>query len=190
MNNGLEKFINDNRGEFDSEEMRINWEKIKSGMENKNPVIRKMKHYWWAVAASLLILVSGAIYFNAGDKAVIVAEQIPALDLPPEEITNQVDPAYTTQMDQFAILIAHKQKELNLNQKTQPELYKQFLKDNNRLDSSYNYLKSQLAANPNKEILLDAMIENLELKLEILTRQLKIIKQSKHKKTNNESKTI
>jgi len=188
--NRLEDFIKNNRDEFDSEEMRINWGKIKTGMENKNPVIRKMRHYWWAVAASLLILVSGAIYFNAGDKGITTAEEMTTVDLPPEEITNQVDPDYTRQMDQFAILIAHKQKELNLNQKTQPELYKQFLKDNNRLDSSYNYLKSQLSANPNKEVLLDAMIENLQIKLEILNRQLQIIKQSKHKKTDNENKTI
>jgi hypothetical protein len=93
-------------------------------------------------------------------------------------------------MDQFAHLIKIKQNELQQNQKSQPDLYKQFLKDNNKLDSSYNFLKSKLSANPNKEILLDAMIQNLELKLEILNRQLQIIKQSKHKKTNNENKTI
>ena len=79
---------------------------------------------------------------------------------------------------------------LRQNQKTQPELYKQFLNDNNRLDSSYKFLKSELSANPNKEILLDAMIQNLELKLDLLNRQLQIIKQSKNKKTNNENKTI
>ena len=189
--NSLEEFIKNNREEFDSEEMRINWGKIKSGIENKNTVIRKMRHYWWAVAASVLILVSGAIYFSAGDKAVMVAEQqIPAVDLPPEEMTRQVDPESSALMEDFAILIKAKQTELQQNQKAQPELYKQFLKDNNRLDSSYNYLKSKLSANPNKEVLLDAMIENLQIKLEILNRQLQIIKQSKNKKTDNENKTI
>jgi hypothetical protein len=93
-------------------------------------------------------------------------------------------------MDQFAQLIRIKQTELTQNKSKQPVLYEQFLKDNNHLDSSYNYLKSKLSANPNKEILLDAMIQNLQLKLDLLTRQLLIIKQSKHKKTNNENKTI
>jgi hypothetical protein len=92
-------------------------------------------------------------------------------------------------MDQFARLIVLKQNELKQNQKKQPVLYEQFLKDNNRLDSSYNYLKYELSSNPNKEILLDAMIQNLQLKLDLLNRQLQIIKQSKHKKTDNE-KTI
>ena len=187
MSNQLENFINDNREEFDSAEMKIDWEKIRRGMTQKKT--KSAGRLWWAVAASITLFVSAMIFYNY-TQTKPAATAIQPVDLPPKELTDQVDPEYTVQMDQCAKLIKIKQTELQQNQKTQPELYKQFLKDNNRLDSSYNYLKSKLTANPNKEILLDAMIQNLQLKIDVLNRQLQVIKQSKHKKTNDESKTI
>lgn len=187
MSNQLENFINNNREAFDSEEMKINWEKVRSKASQKKTTTRRL---WWAAAASIIIFITVAVFYNNYNTNKPAITAIQPIELPPKELTDQVDPDYTVQMDQFAHLIKIKQNELQQNQKSQPDLYKQFLKDNNKLDSSYNFLKSKLSANPNKEILLDAMIQNLELKLEILNRQLQIIKQSKHKKTNNENKTI
>ena len=186
--NTIEQFINNNREEFDSEEMKGGWEKIKSEIKQKKtkPAI---KRFWWSAAASIIIVVSGMLYYNSIHRN-NEPTAIHPVDLPSKELTDDVDPAYTNQMDQFAQLIRIKQTELTQNKNKQPVLYEQFLKDNNQLDSSYNYLRSKLSANPNKEILLDAMIQNLQLKLDLLTRQLLIIKQSKHKKTNNENKTI
>lgn len=190
MSNELENFIKNNRDEFDSEEMNYRWNEIESGFIHKGSKIRSVGRYWWAAAAGvIIILISGVIFFNNESKGPAVAYQQPT-ELPSKELDGDVDPAYITLMDDFVIQINDKQKELNQNQKRQPALYNQFLKDNNKLDSSYNYLKSQLKANPNKEILLDAMVQNLQLKIEILNRQLQIIKQSKLKKTNNENKSI
>ena len=186
--NTVEQFINNNREEFDSEKMKGGWEKIEPEIKQKK-TIRTIKRFWWAAAASIVIIVSGLIYYNTTHEN-NPPTAIQPVDLPSKELTDDVDPAYTNQMDQFAQLIRIKQTELTQNKSKHPVLYEQFLKDNNQLDSSYNYLKSKLSANPNKEILLDAMIQNLQLKLELLTRQLLIIKQSKHKKTNNENKTI
>jgi len=190
--NRLENFIKNNRDEFDSEEMKIDWERINSGITKKTSPLKIIQKYWWAAAASIVIAISAIFYFNSNSKTEnsFTAEQQPKVDLPSKELTNQIDPEYTDLMDQFAIVISVKENELKQNQKSQPELYNQFLKDHGKLDSSYNYLKSQLAANPNKEQLLNAMIENLQLKIDVLNRQLQIIKQSKHKKTNNENKTI
>ena len=182
--NNLESFINNNREEFDSEEMKNGWEKIESKLKQKKAK-QNISRWWLAAAASITIFVSGVIYYNISttksDNTVI---QQP-VDGNSKELTED-DPSYKFQMDQFAQLIALKQNELKQNQKKQPVLYNQFLKDNNQLDSSYTYLKSKLSANPNKEILLDAIIQNLQLKLALLNRQLQIIKQSKNKKTDNE----
>ena len=187
--NTLEQFINNNREAFDSEEMKGGWDKIESGLKQKKTKPASFRRIWWAAAASVVIFFSAIIYYNinSNNNAPVAIQPV---DLPSKEMTDEVDPAYTYQMDQFAYLIKLKQNELTSNGKKQPKLYQQFLKDNNRLDSSYNYLKSELSANPNKEILLEAMIENLQLKLELLNRQVQIIKQSKNKKTNNENKTI
>lgn len=189
MSNELEKFINNNREEFDSEEMKIRWIDIESKFIHKKSRIASINLHSWAVAAAgAIIFISAMFFFNNDNKTAPIALQ-PA-DLPSQELTNDVDPVYTNLMDQFVILINVKENELKKNQKMQPQLYKQFLLDNNRLDSSYDYLKSQLKASPNKEVLLDAMIQNLQLKIDILNRQLQIIKQSKLKKTDNENKSI
>ena len=185
--NSLENFINKNRDEFDSEEMKNGWEKFESKRKQKKT--KSIRRYWWAAAASITIFVSGAIFYNNSTKKVEDTAVQKPVELPSKDLVEDVDRSYTFQMDQFAQLIALKQNELKQNQKRQPVLYRQFLKDNDQLDSSYTFLKSKLSANTNKEILLDAIIQNLQLKLDLLNRQLQIIKQSKNKKTDNE-KTI
>ena len=194
MSNQLENFIKDNREEFDSADMKIDWEKIRRGMTQKKT--KGTRWLWWAAAASIALFITAVIYFDNRDRNP-AETAIQPVDLPSKELTDQVDPDYTIQMDHFASLIKMKQNELQKTRKSQPDLYRQFLQDNNRIDSSYNYLKSKLTANPNKEILLDAMIQNLQLKIDILNRQLQIIKESKpayrsgrHKKSDNENKTI
>lgn len=180
----IESFINNNRDEFDSEEMKNGWEKFESKRKQKKT--NNIRRYWWAGAAAIVIFVSGTIYYNYSTTKIEETAVQKPVELPAKELTNDVDPSYTFQMDQFAQLIALKQNELKQNQKKQPLLYQQFLKDNNQLDSSYDYLKSKLSANTNKEILLDAIIQNLQLKLDLLNQQLQIIKQSKNKKPDNE----
>ena len=192
MSNELENFINNNREEFDSEEMRNGaWEKLQNKLSEKNKMPGlKTSHFWWAAAAILIISLSGIVYFTVFKSANNEQIAINKVALPPKELIDAVDTSYTSQMYLFAELIQIKQLELKKNQKKHPRLYRQFLKDDNQLDSSYNYLKSELSANPNKEVLLEAMIQNLQLKVELLTRQLQIIQQSKNKKTKNENKTI
>jgi len=56
------------------------------------------------------------------------------------------------------------------------------------LDSSYNSLKNQLNATPNREMLLEAMIQNLQLQLNVLNQQLNIINQIKESKKYNHEK--
>lgn len=186
----IENFINNHREEFDSEEIKKGWDKIESKIKQKKSNIIDIKTVWWAAAASLIIFFSASIYylyFYENKNFIAVDETV---ELPAKELTDEVDPTYTYQMDQFAHLIKLKQTELTKNAKNQPQLYQQFLKDNDKLDSSYDFLKSKLSVSPNKEVLLEEMIENLQIKLELLNRQVQIIKQSKNKKQNNESKSI
>ena len=193
MSNNLENFINNNREEFDSEDMSKGaWEKLEHKLNTKKDKAPRFKltRMWWAAAASIIIIASGIIYFTAFKSKTNEPVVIKNIALPPKELIDAVDTTFTDQMYSFATIIHIKQNELKKNQKKNPGLYRQFIKDNNRLDSSYNYLKSELAANPNKEILLEAMIQNLQLKIELLTRQLQIIQQSKTKKFNNENKSI
>jgi hypothetical protein len=56
------------------------------------------------------------------------------------------------------------------------------------LDSSYNRLKRELISTPNKEQIMDAMILNLQMRMEILNKQLKTLERIKsiNKKAQHE----
>lgn len=89
----------------------------------------------------------------------------------------------------FTKLIEIKNQQVKSIQKEHPELYSQFATDINKLDSSYIALKLQLKTYPNKELLLKAMIQNLQLQIDLLNEQLDVIKKIKQsKKPSNEKK--
>ena len=100
------------------------------------------------------------------------------------------EPVYAKQIDQYEDLIGLQQTELRSVEKDQPELYRRFASDINQLDSAYRSLKTTLATNPNRELLLEAMIRNLQIQSELLNRQLSIIQEIKQKRTAHEKSTI
>ena len=89
---------------------------------------------------------------------------------------------YKQEMYYYAKLVEIKHKELTSIEKDEPLLYRQFSGDVNKLDSVYRTLKKQLPENPNKEQLLEAMLQNLQLQMGLLNHQLDIIKQINHSK--------
>jgi hypothetical protein len=88
----------------------------------------------------------------------------------------------TEEMYHYAKLVEIKHKELKKIEKDEPLLYKQFSSDVKQLDSVYHTLQKQLPKNPNREQLLEAMIQNLQLQIGLLNHQLDIIKQINQKK--------
>jgi hypothetical protein len=86
------------------------------------------------------------------------------------------------EMYHYAKIVELRQKELKKIEKEEPLLYRQFSGDVNKLDSVYRSLKKQLNVNPNREQLLEAMIQNLQLQIGLLNHQLEIIKQINHSK--------
>jgi hypothetical protein len=108
-----------------------------------------------------------------------------------EQATKKTDPGtgevennseINEEMYHYAKLVELKQKELKKIEKDEPLLYKQFAGDVNKLDSVYRSLQKQLDVNTNREQLLEAMIQNLQLQMGLLNHQLEIIKQINHSK--------
>jgi hypothetical protein len=95
-----------------------------------------------------------------------------------EEFENSMD----EEMYHYAKLVEIKQNQLKAIEKDEPLLYKQFFADVYKLDSVYRGLQSQLPKNPNREQLLEAMLQNLQLQMGLLNHQLDIIKQINHSK--------
>lgn len=94
------------------------------------------------------------------------------------------DETMKEEMYHYARLVELKHKELKTIEKDEPLLYRQFASDVHKLDSVYQGLQHELPKNPNREQLLEAMIQNLQLQMGLLNHQLDIIKQ-----INNTKKT-
>jgi len=96
--------------------------------------------------------------------------------------STELDASVNEEMYHYARLVELKHKELKTIEKDEPLLYKQFASDVSRLDSVYRNLQEQLPRNPNREQLLEAMLQNLQLQMGLLNHQLDIIKQINHSK--------
>ncbi len=185
MSNKLKNFIGDNRKAFDDEKPSDKvWENIEASFseKKKKKFILTPLYKWSMAAAAVLILASGVYFF------VIKEPKEKIVTASTETEIDKLAPEYAPQMNQFVKMIYTKQEELKLLAKEQPELYQQFTTAINQLDSSYNTLKNQLSATPNKEMLLDAMIQNLQLQLNVLNQQLNIIHQIKESKKYSHEK--
>lgn len=93
-----------------------------------------------------------------------------------------IDNSMDEEMYHYARLVEIKHNQLKAIEKDEPLLYKQFASDVSKLDSVYHSLQSQLPKNPNREQLLEAMLQNLQLQMGLLNHQLDIIKQINHSK--------
>ncbi|HTQ64843.1 MAG TPA: hypothetical protein VMI12_08590 [Puia sp.] len=96
--------------------------------------------------------------------------------------------SYNEEMYHYTKLIEIKHNELKKIEKDEPLLYKKFAGDVYKLDSVYHSLQKQLPKNPNREQLLEAMIQNLQLQIGLLNHQLDIIKQINHSKKSEYEK--
>ncbi|MCH5718742.1 sigma factor-like helix-turn-helix DNA-binding protein [Niabella hibiscisoli] len=90
----------------------------------------------------------------------------------------------------YVRLIEIKQGQMKELKKTEPELYKEFSRDAEMLETSYDALKSQLSKGVNSEKLLEAMIGNLKMQADLLNKQLEILKQVHKKRTLTMRRTI
>jgi len=187
----LEKFINENRDAFDDELPGDHiWHGIEKNLspQKQGKLISISSRLRWSIAAAVIVIAGIGIFFKM-QKSVI--PEIPVAKTQDSTVAPdlvEIAPETLPEMSQFAKLIALKQDELKLLSKEQPELYQKFSKDINQLDSTYLTLKKQLSIAPNKELLIEAMIQNLQLQLQVLNQQLHIINQIKKSKKDSHEK--
>lgn len=198
----LERFVRDNREAFDDREPPGDlWKKIEQGLDREpNPAERNgqlpfQQIYknpnqpgrsqrggsrsngrqigWptldWRVAASvaLLLLVGGFWYMNNQYGVTRQPELVAA------------SPMYAREVVQYTRLIDDKRTELKQMTEDNPALYQEFATDLDRLERSYQSLKADLPQNPNQEVLIQAMIQNLQIQINLLNEQLRVIQRIK-----------
>lgn len=192
MSDKLKQFIDDNREDFDSGEpgpqlFQNIHSQLSGGLKKKAIKWRPLR---WAAVVAGLLLVSATAYYVLPKKGNTEVSTVKEPVINTEETNGSGDAIYAKEIYHFQELIGLKQAELRQLKNEYPDLYRQFVTDMNELDSSYQTLKIKLAENPNRELLLEAMIQNLQLQSELLNRQLMIIKQIKQKNKINEKNTI
>jgi hypothetical protein len=196
MSSPLEKFIRDNREQFDNDEPRPQvWSELEKQLAppETNGKVLAMKFLRLGIAAAILVLAGIGVFYllNGTGKSDPVAQSQDTKTSPTtneNKLLEEINPVFAKEVYHFTQLIELKQTELKQIEKDNPELYKQFLGDMNNLDSSYLLLKNELPVNPNREELLEAMIQNLRLQTELLNQQLFIIKQIKQSKSKTNEK--
>ena len=187
-------------------------QELKKPAEQKGIHISMRVLRWSAAAAIVLALGAGVWYFMNTNKKntdnFARAKEQPATGNVPEvvkeakkdtpETTAQVNPEKTTgntplvqnedaeyseELVHYARLVEIKQNQIKKIKNEEPLLFQQFAGDFNKLDSTFHTLKKQLPVNPNREQILEAMIQNLQYQEALLNQQLNIIK-----KINNTKK--
>lgn len=141
-----------------------------------------------AIVTGILLTAAAVYYYSTKDNTTSADRGGPAEIV--QEMNEIGDLQNAKQIYHFKELIGLKQSELKQLGKGYPALYQQFIGDIKQLDSSYHTLKINLAANPKREMLLEAVIQNLQLQSELLNRQLIIIKEIKQKSITHEKSTI
>jgi septal ring factor EnvC (AmiA/AmiB activator) len=183
----LEQFVQNNREDFDNYEVPVGlWDKIdkslgKEIVQNKDEdeVIFKfkkssiLKFKTWAIAASIILLIGCFSIFYSKNNADST-----------EQIVAEVAPQYGDKMVQYASMIETKREEIREVETHNPAMYKEFASEIEKLNQDYQNLQAELPQTPNQEELVEAMIQNLQVQLDILNRQLIIIQKVKEYQKN------
>ena len=200
MSSDLEKFIRKNRGDFDDADPS---NKVWKNIEQTLPVKKEAKRftirdiYKWSAAAAIFFIALTSIYFlfirklpkNDSDEIPTVKTEQPTN---PSRLDNfnSISIEYATQFKQAEQAVEDRQKQLRAAIANDPALYHKFQQDLVTLDSSYRLLREQASHSINGDVIIKAMIQNLQLQSELLGRQLMIIHEYKTTKTSTNEKNI
>ena len=200
MSSDLEKFIRKNRGDFDDADPS---NKVWKNIEQFLPVKKEEKHftirdiYKWSAAAAIFFIALTSVYF-------LFVRKLPnsdGVEIPTVKTDQQTNPSrldnfnsisieYATQFKQAEQAVEDRQKQLRAAIANDPALYHKFQQDLVTLDSSYRLLREQASQSINGDVIIKAMIQNLQLQSELLGRQLMIIHEYKTTKTSTNEKNI
>jgi len=198
MSNDFEKFIKKNRNDFDDASPS---DKVWKEIEKTLPVKKEAKRFtirdmykWTATAAIFFVAVTSA-YFVFIKKEKYSHENPPVgteKEKSPSrfENFNSVSMEFAAEFKEATEAVENRQKELRSAIANDPDLYRKFQGDLSTLDSTYRLLRDQANQSMNRDVIIKAMIDNLKLQSELLSRQLMIINEIKTTKTSKNEKNI
>lgn len=181
MKNKLEEFVQRNRDAFDSERPSPHiWESIDKAPEKKGNKILYFFTRTQAAAIFLLVLNGLVIFFLLQYRP--MDKMTPPTGTVSQPVAGQEIRVSEDMLTQFNKVVEKKQEKLKEVANTNPVLYKKFTEALGQLNSVYKELENELEHNPNKEQLLEVMIQNLSLQQDLLNQQLSIYQKIKNNK--------
>lgn len=160
MDDRIEHFIAANRSAFDDEEPS---EKVWQHIARK-----RQKNSWgvlWKIAAVVFLI----------STTYLIAER--NFDTSADEGQSEQLSEFTQVESYYTMLIAEKKTEIS--NMADGELKREFLLEIEQLDEQYGQLKQTYKNQHSGDLLMDAMINNLRLRIDILNQQLEILKKLK-----------
>ncbi len=181
----LEKFISENRDEFDFLEPG---EEVWNRIQRPEQKVRRLS--WqsvaWRVAAGIVIFISAYFFHDFIDRRqsnnIALTEQKPVAQ-PNEnvQVLVEADAYYTSQINTAKL-------EIEQRSSNDPTLLKEINVDLVELDKVFAELKNDLKDNSDNEEVIEAMIQNYRLKLQILEDVLNQLKKSQNDKGSQNKK--
>jgi hypothetical protein len=168
----LEKYIREHRAEFDTEiPSEKTWNSLSEKLQKK-----KKKFSWkpYMAAASVMLFITCTW--------LIANEKLNKNEALPSTVSEEVQDAQV----QFSSLIEIKRNELKQYKKDNPELVRDFEHQLVELQLNYKQLLPQLKDEKKRDVVLQAVIDNLQMQVEILNQQIEIVKQYKKPKNDTE----
>ncbi|HLO43214.1 MAG TPA: hypothetical protein VK175_02700 [Leadbetterella sp.] len=158
----LEEFVNRNRAAFEEEVSTDLWLKLEKKLPQKTQKSIWLNSKILRIAAGIIVCLSVGFWFGKYSKNDVFASK-------QDKLINS-EPTLVT----YTEAVSEKKKNLEDLIEKNPELQKAFLKDLSDLQTNFEYLKSQLANNPNHDQLYQAMVQNLKWQIELLNQQTAI----------------
>ena len=165
MKDKLEKFISEHRQDFDDQEPSLKlWDNI------QKRVAKPERNFgWvWKVAAVLLLGLSLTLLFERENREELLVHE-------DEDVSSEI---LEVEQHYSSIILAKRTEIAHLIEEKKFEDV-EVLKDLDALDLMYDQLKEDLKKNQNDDRVVNAMIRNLQLRVEILSKQLEILKKLK-----------
>jgi hypothetical protein len=199
MKDKLKEFVNENREEFDVFEPRPElWQEIcrempatqKTAPRKEAKLISINFGEWASISADFMFMrVAAAIILlvGCGLTLLLMKQNTPATDNTLAAVTEQPteQPTLSQIAPELVEVEAYYTSQINSKREQLSEYDMKVLgldeaagidRELARLDSSYAQLKTQLYTTPNTDQVMGAMIQNLQIRIRVLNRQLEVLK--------------
>lgn len=171
MQDKFEKFVKDHKSEFDSLNPKDSvWEKIHTKLDSSKNLDTKI--IFWRAAAIILFVFSIGLTFYANKDSVLTSN--------PKVV---YDNEFLSTEKYYTSVINEREQLIKMVANTYPDIKNDFELDWKILDESYSTLKEEYKINQSREV-LDALVQNLRSRVNLLNRQIEILNSIESDDTN------